>query len=131
MPAKKQTLSNELLDHVLANASFTSPTSVHAALYTAAETATAQGTEVSGGAYNRVLITFGTPAAAGVIANTAIITFPTASAAWGTVTDCAICDSITPGTDDAFYFGPLTASKVVGNGDDVSFAIGALTVTEQ
>lgn len=131
MPAKKDTLSNELLDHVLKNAAFASPAAVYAALYTAAETATSQGTEVSGGSYNRVVITFGDVAALGVIANTVGITFPTATGAWGTVTDCAICASITPGTDDAFYFGPLTASKVVGNGDVVSFAIGALTVTEQ
>lgn len=132
MAAKDQGLANSLLDHVLRNTAFASPTSVHAALYTVAPTATTQGTEVTTGGgtlYARQAITFGA-AAVGAISNSVAITFPVAGAAWGTVVAVAICDSITAGTDDAFYFGNLTAPKVVGVGDQVSFAIAALSVTE-
>ena len=133
MPAKDEGLSNSLLDHVLSNSAFASPTSVHAALYTVAPTATTAGTEVATGGgelYERQVITFGA-ASGGVASNSAGITFPVAGAAWGTVVAVAVCDSDVEATDDAFYFGNLTASKVVGIGDQVSFAIAALAVTEQ
>ena len=133
MPAKDEGLSNALLDAVLRNVAYVQPAAVYAALYTVAPTATTQGTEVATGGgelYARTLITFGA-AAAGVCANSGAVTFPVAGAAWGTVVAVAVTASATAGTDDALYFGNLTASKVVGIGDQVSFAISALSVTEQ
>lgn len=133
MPAKAQALSNSLLNAVLRNVSYTSPATVYAALYTVAPTATTAGTEVvtSGGTlYNRVAITFGA-AAAGVCANSAPITFPTAGAPWGTIIAVAVTDNATPGAGNVLYFGNLGVAKVVGTGDAVSFITGALSVTEQ
>src|SRR5574338_373471 len=133
MAAKNQSLANSLLNAVLRNVAYTSPASVFAALYTVAPTPTTSGTEVttSGGtAYNRTSVTFGA-AAAGVCQNSGIVTFPTAGAPWGTVVAVAINDNGTPSGGNILYFGNLTVSKTVGTGDQVSFAIGALSVTEQ
>lgn len=127
MAAKYQTLSTALLDHVLRNTAYTPVATVYAALYTVAPTATTPGTEVSGGSYARQAATFGA-AAAGSISNSGAVTFPVATAAWGTVVAAAICDAAAAG--NILYFGNLTASKTVGIGDQLNFAAAALTVTE-
>lgn len=133
MAAKNQVLANSLLSAVLRNIAYTSPTGVFAGLFTTAPTPVTTGTEVTTGGgtlYNRVAVTFGAPVA-GVCQNSGAVTFPIAGAPWGTVVAVAICDLITPGGGNELYFGNLTVSKVVGTGDQVSFAIGALSVTEQ
>jgi len=127
MAAKYQTLSTALLDHVLRNTAYTPAATVYAALYTVAPTATTPGTEVSGGSYARQAATFAA-AAAGSTSNSAPITFPVATGAWGTVVAAAVCDAVAAG--NILYFGALTASKTVGVGDQLNFATSALTVTE-
>ena len=130
MAAKYQTLSTALLDHVLRNTAYAPAATVYAALYTVAPTATTPGTEVATGGgtlYARQAITWAA-AAAGSISNSVAVTFPVAGAAWGTVVAAAICDADPGG--NILYFGNLTASKAVGVGDQLNFAIGALTVTE-
>jgi hypothetical protein len=132
MAAKNQTLATALLDHVLRNTAYVAPATVYAALYTVAPTPTTQGTEVTtagGTLYNRIAATFGA-AAAGSISNSGAVTFPVAGAGWGLVVAASICASGVPGTNDALYFGNLAANKNVGVGDQLSFAIGALVVTE-
>jgi hypothetical protein len=128
MAAKKQTLSTAILNAVLNNASYVNP-NTFCALYTSAPTATADGTEVSGGGYQRVAASFGSASAASC-SNDAAITFPVASASWGTVTHTAVCAGSTTGSFDILYFGALGTPKTVGNGDQLNFAIGALVVTE-
>lgn len=131
MAAKKTTLSNSLLNAVLRNVAYTSPASVFVALYTVNESAGAQGTEVStsGTAYARQAVTFSAAASAST-SNSGAVTFPVATASYGTVTGAAVCASNVAGTDDALYFGALGTSKVVGLGDQLNFAIAALSVTE-
>jgi len=132
MAAKAETLSNLLLDAVLRNVAYVSPANVYAALYTVTPTATTPGTEVTtagGTLYNRVAATFAAAASAST-SNSGAVTFPVAGAAWGTVVGAAVTDNATPGAGNVLYFGNLTASKVVGVGDQLNFAIGALTVTE-
>lgn len=128
MAAKTYTHDNAVLNHFLRNSSQTSPTTVYAALFTVAPTVSGGGTEVTGGSYARVAVTFGAPSN-GVTSNTGAVSFPTASASWGTVVAMAIMDNITGG--NMLYFGALTVSKSIGIGDDASFGIGTLTVTEQ
>jgi len=133
MAAKAQALSNSLLNAVLRNVAYSSPSAVYAALYTVAPTATTAGTEVvtSGGTlYDRQAVTFGA-AAAGVCLNTGVLNFPVAGASWGTVVAVAITDNATPGAGNVLYFGNLGTSKVVGTGDQITFAASALSVTEQ
>lgn len=107
--------------------------SVYSSLHTAATADDGTGTEVSTNAYARVAIAKATgswsaPAAAGVISNSAAVTFPTAtSTGWGTVTHGALWDAATVG--NMLMHGALAASKAVGGGDTFSYAIGALTIT--
>jgi hypothetical protein len=132
MAAKKQTLSNLLLDAVLSSVAYVEPAAVYVALYTTAPTATTQGTEVTtagGTLYARTAAAFD-PAAAGATSNNGAITFPAAGAAWGNVKAAAICASNVAGTDDQLYFGNLGTAKDVGIGDVLNFADGALTVSE-
>jgi hypothetical protein len=132
MAAKAQTLANSLLDAVLRNVAYSSPAAVYAALYTVAPTPTTSGTEVvtSGGTlYNRVAATF-SAAAAGATSNSGAVTFPIAGASWGTVVSAAITDNATPGAGNILYFGALGTPKTVGVGDQLNFAISAISITE-
>lgn len=126
--AKSDYLENAILDHVLRNTALSSPATVYCALFTVAPTDVGGGTEVTGFAYARQAVTF-TAAAGGSTANTGTVAFPTASGgAWGTVVAFGIFDALTVG--NLLYYGDLAVSKVVGNGDTISFAGGALTVSE-
>ena len=54
-------LENALINAVLRNTSYTSPTTVYVSLYTTDPTDADSGTEVSGGLYARTAVTFGAP----------------------------------------------------------------------
>jgi hypothetical protein len=56
------------------------------------------------------------------------VTFPVATASWGTVEAVAICDALTAGNQ--LYYGDLGTEKLVDIGDQLNFAVGAITVTE-
>lgn len=132
MAGKSDYLENKLLDHVLNATTYTSPVTLYFALFTAAPTDAGGGTEVSTNNYARKSMTANTtnfPAASGgSVANGVAITFATPSGSWGTITHFGIFDASTSG--NLLYWGALTTSKAPGNGDVVSFAIGALTITE-
>ena len=116
-------LENALVNHVLRNTALTSPTTVYLALYTAVTDAEAgTGTEVSGGAYARQAAAFDAPSN-GVTQNSATITFPTATANWGTITHAAIMDAATAG-NPLTAIKALAASKTVNNGDVIRFLAG-------
>ncbi|WP_447983778.1 phage tail fiber protein [Nitrospira sp. Nam74] len=119
-------LENKLLDHAFRNVSYTPPATVYVALFTAAPSDAGGGTEVTGGAYARRAITFGA-AAAGATSNSALITFPTPTANWGTVTHVALYDALTVGNQLAW--GALTNSRVIITGDTVQINIGDLDLT--
>lgn len=104
-------------------------TAVWIALFTTAPSDSAAGTEVTGGSYARQDSKgkWAVPSA-GSVATNAVITFPTASANWGTVAAFAIMSASTGGA--ILMWGDLTASKTVNSGDTASFASGALTLTE-
>jgi hypothetical protein len=127
--SKSDYLENKLLDHMLGKTAYTMPT-VYVGLYTAAPTDAGGGTEVSGGNYGRVTTSGATwnAASAGSSSNAAAVTFPTASASWGTVTHFGLFDATTAG--NMLRWGALTTSKTVGNGDTPSFGIGTLVLTE-
>jgi hypothetical protein len=118
------------LDHVFAGSAYTAPTTLYVGLYTTAPTDSGGGTEVSGGNYSRVAVTPSSTFAAatnGATTNTATITFPTASANWGTVVAFGIFSLSTAG--DMLAYADLTLSKQVQNGDTASFAIGDIDIT--
>lgn len=119
-------LENALINAVLRNTSYTSPTTTYLALYTSDPTDADTGTEISGGSYARQAITFGAPSN-GVSTNSAAIEFPQATANWGTVTHIAIRDAVTSG--NLLFHTPLDASKVIDNGDIFKITSGNLSVT--
>lgn len=128
MAAFSDYLENELLDHVLSNAAFTSPTTVYVALFT--DTATAgeleAGTltnEVSGGSYARQSATFDV-AASGATQNSAGISFTDMPAV--TVAFVAIMDAATVG--NVLFHGALSANKTLNSGDTFTIATGDLDV---
>ena len=132
MSGKSDFLELEILDHVLGNAAYTAPGTVHIALFTATPSDSGGGTEVSGGAYARAAVTNNATnfpaAAAGAKSNGTEIAFDQATANWGTVVAFGIFDAATAG--NLLYWGPITPNKAVNNGDTAKFAIGDLDVTE-
>jgi hypothetical protein len=135
MGSKSDYLENALLDHVLGGGDYTRPATVYVGLWTAALDDASTGStagEVSGGSYARVAVTNNAtnwPAAAsGAKSNGTAITFPQASADWGTVTHFAILDAAAGG--NILYWGALTNSKTIQNGDTAEFAVGDLDITE-
>lgn len=126
MAAMSNYLENALINATLRNTSYTSPSTVYAALFTSDPTDAGSGTEVSGGSYARKAITFGAPSN-GASTNSAAVEFDQATASWGTVTHFGIYDASTSG--NLLYHGALTASKVIDTGDVFKFATSSVTVT--
>ena len=119
-------LENALINAVLRNTAYTSPTTVYVSLYTSDPTDADTGTEVSGGSYARTAVTFGAPSN-GVTTNSADVTFPTATASWGTVTHIGIHDASTG--NNLLFHTPLDTSKTIDSGDIFKITSGNLSVT--
>jgi hypothetical protein len=132
MAGKSDYLENKVLDHVLGGGDYTRPATVYVGLFTAAPTDAGGGTEVSGGAYARASVTNNAtnwPAASGGSkSNGVAIAFVTATAGWGVAVAFGIFDALTNG--NLLYWALLTSSMTIDSGATASFAIGALTVTE-
>lgn len=126
MSAASTYLANKLLDHVFRNTAYTQPATVYLALYTSDPTDADVGTEVAGGSYARQSFTVNV-AAASATANAGTITFPTASANWGTVTHVGIRDANAAG--NLLAYGALAASRTINSGTTFSIAAGDLDIT--
>ena len=119
-------LENALINAALRATNFTAPTTVYVSLYTSDPTDADTGTEVSGGSYARTSAAFDAPSN-GVTQNTSDVTFPTATASWGTVTHVAIHDAASAG--NMLFHTPLDTSKTIDSGDIFKITAGNLTVT--
>lgn len=126
-------LENELVKHIFRTGSFTKPSNLYIALFTAAPSDAGGGTEVTATGYSRVAnnpldanwaATSGTN---GVTSNVGAINFGTWSTGPTTVTHFAIMDASTSG--NMLIWGALTSSKTVNAGDSFSIPAGSLTVT--
>ena len=120
-------LENAVLNHVFGGSgnTYTHPTTLYVALFTAAPSDTGGGTEVSGGSYARQTATFSI--SSGTASNTAAIEYPTATADYGTVVAMGIYDAATGG--NLLAYGTLTTSKNVSNGDVFRFNASSIDVT--
>jgi len=121
-------LETKVLDHVFGGTSYTAPTTLYVALYTAAPTDTGGGTEVStsGTAYARQTITFTT--SGGTTSNTSAVEYSTATGSgFGTVVAMGIFDASTSG--NLLAYGTLTTSKSVSAGDVFRFNASAIDIT--
>lgn len=118
-------LENEILDHVFRNSAYTPPAAVYVGLYTTAPTDAGGGTEVSGSNYARTAVTF-SAASGGAIANSAAVTFPTASGSWGTIVAFGIFDASSGG--NLLAWNTLT-SFAIASGQRPVFDIGEIDIT--
>lgn len=135
MSAKSDFLENAILNYIFNGAAMpTLASGLYLALYTTATDDAGGGTEVTGGSYARVNLARNTtnfPTAsgtAGSISNGALISFPQATAAWGTITHFAIHDASSGG--NRLYHGALTSSVAIASGDIFNIAASALAITE-
>ena len=126
MSAISNYLENALVNATLRNTAYTSPTTVYVGLFTTDPTDAGSGTEVSGGSYARQSATFAAPSN-GASSTSADVTFPQATANWGTVTHFGVFDASSAG--NLLYHGALTTSKTIETGDVFKISSGNLTVT--
>lgn len=125
-------LTNSLMNEVFGKTDFVAPITLYVGLST---TTPAVGgtniTEPSGSAYARVAVTNNVTnfpnAAAGAKSNGAAIAFPTATGSWGTVTYFVIYDAASAG--NVLAYGALNTAQTVANGDTLSFAVSAMSLS--
>lgn len=115
------------------------PANTYVALFTVAPTSRAGtgGTEVSGGAYARQAIASSawnavSTSGSGLtsieqITQVNAITFPTATANWGTIVGMGLYDAVSGG--NLLEYGDLTTSQVVNNGN--TFQVPATDIIPQ
>lgn len=125
-------LEGKILDHLFGLAAFTAPANLYAALFTAAPADSGGGTEVSGNAYARVTVANNSGVfsrSGSTISNLVAITFAAPSpSAWGTVTHWGLYDASSGG--NLWGWAALSVSRSTSVGVALSFAIGALTITQ-
>ena len=125
-------LENKLLDSILGVSAYTFPATTYLALFTGDPTDTGDvSTEVSGGAYTRMSLNTIFSAATGTTgtsSNTSIITFPTATASWGTISHVGFMETGTPTTADMLLHSTMALAKPIDTDDIISFAVGNLTL---
>lgn len=119
-------LENALINGTIRGSSYTAPTDVYVALYTSDPTDADTGTEVSGGSYARQIVTFAAPSNGASVSN-ADVTFPQATASWGTIGWIGLRDAVSGG--NLLYHTALDASKTIDTGDVFKINSGNLSVT--
>lgn len=125
-------LENAILNHINGRVAYTAPSAVYVALSTADPTDDGTGiAEPVGDGYARVSTTnastIWTAAAAGVVHNNGILTFASATAAWGTITHFALFDD--PSAGNMLFHEALTQSRTINNGDAPSFLASTISQT--
>ncbi|KPJ83934.1 MAG: hypothetical protein AMS19_02515 [Gemmatimonas sp. SG8_23] len=125
-------LEDALLDHAFMKTALSQPTNLYVGLSFADPGDDVSGlSEPSGGSYARVQ-TSGTDwnaASGGALDNANAITFPVATADWGTadLTHFVISDASSGG--NYYAHGQLTAPRRIYNGDQAIFPAGDLDIT--
>ena len=126
MAALSNFAENEMLDHMLGTGAYTAPSNVFMSLWTSDPTDAGSGNELSGSGYARQDINF-SASSSGSAVSTGVVTFPTATGSWGTVTHMGIHDAVSSG--NLLFHGPLTASKASGSGDVFRVADTGISIT--
>ena len=127
MGSKKNYHENKVLE-ILNGNDYTAPSAVFSALFTAIPSDSSDGTEVTDSAYTRVTSVFCTAGATvtGQVKNTAAVTFATCATAY-TVVGWALYTDIATGTQ---LYWATVATLAIGVGEQATFAVGNLTITE-
>jgi hypothetical protein len=127
MAALAQAEANRLLEASLGKNTFTAPTTpMKLSLHTTTGSASAAGTEVTGGSYARQDLSAALPSTGtnGSITSNAAVNFTGMPAA--TTTSAEVYDS--NGTPRRAWWGALAASKTTGAGDTLQFPSGQITL---
>jgi hypothetical protein len=122
-------LAHKLLDFMFRNQAFTPP-DIYAGFCSAAPVDTDTGstiTELTGGAYARILFADWTAALAGALQNNTDINFVTPTGDWVTITHSVLCDAITAG--NLLIHTTATPNQAPLIDDPVKFVAGAYDVT--
>lgn len=115
--------SDALMDHIRpGGATYTQPSALYAALNTADPTAAALDTEISGGLYDRQLVTFGAPSG-GYIANTNELVFTSLPTLSPGVTYVSIWDEETGG--NMIHYDDIP-TEIIDAGDNIRVLTGVL-----
>lgn len=117
---------NLVINVLLRGASHTGSATIYVGLFTDSQNDANTGTEVTGGSYARTAVTFDAPSD-GVTQNSADVTFPTATASWGTVQSVGIYDASTGG--NLIAFTNLDTNKTIDSGDIFKITTGNLSLT--
>lgn len=129
--SKTDAFEQRLLDHCFkggATPALTALSTVYVALYTAAPSDSAAGTEVTGSAYARQAVASAAwTRTASSISNNVEVAFPTVTTTPYTVVGWAIMDALTVG--NMLWWGDVT-STTMNVGDVARFAASAITVAE-
>lgn len=124
-------VENKILDHIVANATYTAPTpSLGLWTTTPDDTYTAaSGTELTYTTYARQSIssTNMSPAASGSVTNDVAITFPAVTAGGGTVIGWVLCSS-SSGAGDNIAWGTATSTVISTTQTPPTIAIGGLVI---
>jgi hypothetical protein len=120
MGALKNTEEAALLDYSLDTAT------VYLALYTVAPTDSTNGTEVTGGGYERKEITLST-STSGLKTNSADLVFGPATENWGDVAGAAVCDATTTGNQK--WYSAISPADTVNSGYTYTISAGSLVFT--
>ncbi len=123
MSAASNYLENKIFDHVFRNTSYTPPATLYLALFTSTATAAEleAGTltnEVTGGSYARQTVTFSAPSN-GSAGNSGTVTFPTATAGWGTIRYVAVMDALTTG--NVLWYAQLSSDVTINTSNTFQF----------
>lgn len=124
MSSKSNYLEFNILNHILTNVAFTSPTTTYVGLMTAmADPEDSSFTEVTGGSYAREAIAWKAQTPTGSIENNGAITFTQATANWGTVIGFGVFDAVSAG--NLLYWGFLGNTPInfaTSGSSDTGFA---------
>jgi hypothetical protein len=101
---------------------------VYLSLYTSNPDEDDSGTEISGNGYARIAVDFNAASGGSATGPDAVKEFTASGGSWGTVTHFGLHDASTSG--NLIYYGALTASKTIADGDTLRFAADSVTITE-
>jgi len=126
MPGMTDSLENSILNAILRNTSYTSPSNVYLGLLGTAATDSTSGTELTNTGYARQGLTFAAPSA-GVAATSASVTWSNSSGSdWDVAVQVGIYDASTGGN---LLFYKNIAGRLVKDGESLTIDSGDLTVT--
>jgi hypothetical protein len=131
MSAASNYLETAMFNHVFRNTAYTPAATLYVALFTSSGSlaeleAGTLTNEVTGGSYARQTATFGAPTN-GAGSNSGTVTFPTASAGWGTIRFAAIMDASTSG--NVLVYGQLSSDVTINTSNTFQFNTGSFAAS--